>query len=188
LRCRQSHSWTRNLRVLSISKKRIRFRLNFDVKSKVLHSSHGSFASHSQELLSYLIHLRTNDISEKQLAQIALGIHQHWDVPTFVKMHEIVIVDDDLDDIDAKKLAEEFETGVYEVFEYLDILHAFQLRKAGRSKFLIQKVPGARLPQWMEDIEAPQKIPGGTFACPHCGRFFRTDIELSMHTKIHYIV
>ena len=115
-----------------------------------------------------MIILRTNEITEKQLAQIALSIQHRWNAPTFVKMHEIVIMDDDLDERSQKELLRDFETGIYEIFEYLEIISAFRLKRTGKSKYNIVGVPGAKLPQWMEDILAEPKVPEGVFACPHC--------------------
>ena len=138
-----------------------------------------------------MIILETDDISEKQLAQIALAIHERWNVPTFVKMHEIVVMEDDLEPAAAREILKDFEEGIYSVFEYLDILKAFRLTnrgKRGKPKYSIERVPGSVLPQWMNDIESPPVVPEGVFVCPHCGRWFATDIELSMHTKIHYLM
>jgi hypothetical protein len=164
----------------------------FGLKSKVLCFRNGIDQYKGKEVSGRVrqdvIVLQTNDISEKQLAQIALGIQNRWEVPTFVKMHEIVVMDDDLEGSAGRELLKEFETGVYEIFDYLEIIGAFRLHRLSKSKYSIDRVPGSSLPQWMEEIEKPPIIPEGTFVCPHCGRFFPTDIQLSLHQKIHYIV
>jgi len=110
-------------------------------------------------------------------------------VPAFVKMHEIAIMDDDLDEATASHFIRDFENGLYEIFEYLEMMQSFKLSK-GRKKgnYVIQRIPDSEIPQWMVDIETPPTIPEGVFECPHCGRRFPTDIQLSMHQKIHYLV
>jgi hypothetical protein len=132
--------------------------------------------------------LQTSDITEKQLAQIALAIQDRWEVPAFVKMHEIAVVDDDLEKRAAYELAKDFENGLSIIFENLEITSAFRLRRSSKSKYLIERIPGSELPKWMEEIEIPSLTPEGVFVCPHCGRYFPTDIQLSMHQKIHYLV
>jgi hypothetical protein len=132
--------------------------------------------------------LQTNDISEKQLAQIALAIQNRWEVPAFVKMHEVDVVDDDLDPPAALELQKDFENGLSIIFENLDLTLAFRLKRRARSKYVIERIPGSELPVWMTEIEKPPIVPEGVFVCPHCGRWFGTDIQLSMHQKIHYIV
>ncbi len=44
-----------------------------------------------------LITVQTKDISEKQLAELALAIQNRWEVPTFVKKHEIAVIDEDVE-------------------------------------------------------------------------------------------
>jgi hypothetical protein len=134
-----------------------------------------------------VIILRTDHISEKQLAQIALEIQNRWDVPAFVKMHEIVVVDDDLDPRNAHELLNDFENGLSIIFENLNITSVFRLRRKGKTKYEIERIPGSSLPKWMGQIEQTPKVPEGVFECPHGGRRFPTDIQLSMHTKLHYI-
>jgi len=134
-----------------------------------------------------LIEIRTNDISEKQLAQIALEIQNRWNVPTFVKMHEIMVAEDDLDPRESHELFRDFENGLSIIFDNLNITTAFRLRRAGKLKYKIERIPGSELPTWMAEIEKTPKVPEGVFECPHCGRRFPTDIQLSMHTKLHYI-
>ncbi|MDA4131138.1 MAG: hypothetical protein OK457_10245 [Thaumarchaeota archaeon] len=112
--------------------------------------------------------LQTNDISEKQLAQLALAIQNRWDVPTFVKMHEVVISDDDLERPEAQKLDKDFENGLSIIFENLEITAAFRLKRSSKTKFLIERIPGSELPKWMEEIEGSARVPEGEYECPHC--------------------
>src|SRR5579871_3681390 len=118
-----------------------------------------------------MIILQTNDISEKQLAQIALAIQDRWEVPAFVKMHEIAIIDDDLDKRAAFELVKDFENGISVIFENLQITSAFRLRRNSKSKYSIERIPGSELPDWMTEIEKPPIVPDGVFVCPHCGRW-----------------
>jgi len=134
-----------------------------------------------------LIEIRTDHISEKQLAQIALEIQNRWNVPTFVKMHEIMVAEDDLDPVDSHELFKDFENGLSIIFENLYITSVFRLRRTGKMKYEIERIPGSELPTWMVEIEQTPKVPEGVFECAHCGRRFPSDIQLSMHTKLHYI-
>ncbi len=135
-----------------------------------------------------MITLQSNDISEKQLAQIALAIQGRWEVPAFVKMHEIVVVEEDGHLPRNRIPPEDFERGLGVVFENLEIDSAFKFYRVGKSKYNISRSPGSTLPQWMEDIETPAATPEGVFACAHCGKWFATEMELSLHTKLHYII
>lgn len=135
-----------------------------------------------------MIALQTDDISEKQLAEIALFIQNRWDVPTFVKMHEIVVMDEDIPDAARLELLKDFERGLSVVLENLQMTGAFGFKRRGKTKYVIERIPGSSLPQWMNDIETPSRVPDGVFECPHCGKWFNTDIELSLHTKLHYII
>lgn len=135
-----------------------------------------------------MIVLQTDHISEKQLAEIALAIQNRWGIPAFVKMHEIVVMDDDAEDSIQRELLMDFETGISTIFDGLELTNVFKFRKVGKSKYSIERMPGSALPQWMNDIEAPSRVPDGVYECPHCGKWFRTDIELSLHTKLHYII
>jgi hypothetical protein len=134
-----------------------------------------------------MLHIRSDDISEKQLAEIALAIQNRWGAPTFVKMHEIVVVDEDLEVRSQVDLIRDFESGIRTIFQNLDMSSAFRYEKIGKNKMAIIRIPGSRLPSWMEDIQRPVKAPEGVFACPHCGKQFRTDLEMSLHTKLHYL-
>jgi hypothetical protein len=139
----------------------------------------------SSMTLSALITLETDHISEKQLAQIALAIQNRWEAPAFVKMHEIVIMDEDgeLGHIPT----EDFQRGISTIFENLELSRAFIMKNKGKRKYYIEKIEGATLPSWMEEIEQAPRVPEGVHECPHCGVRFGTDLELSMHTKLHYL-
>ena len=115
-----------------------------------------------------MIVIRTNDISEKQLAQIALEIQNRWNVPTFVKMHEIMVAEDDLDPNQSSELFKDFENGLSIIFENLYITAVFRLRRTGKLKYEIQRIPGSELPTWMVEIEQAPKVPEGVFECMHC--------------------
>jgi len=134
-----------------------------------------------------LIEIRTDHITEKQLAQIALEIQNRWNVPTFVKMHEIMIADEDLEPRESHELFRDFENGLSVIFENLEITSVFRLRRRGKLKYEIERIPGSDLPGWMAEIEVKPRVPEGVFECMHCGRRFPTDIQLSLHTKLHYI-
>ena len=135
-----------------------------------------------------MITVETDDISEKQLAQIALAIQDRWDVPAFVKMHEIVIVEEDGNTPEQEIPPQIFERGIGAIFENLEMGLSFQLSRTGKAKYRITRIQGSPLPRWMVDIEAPVSPPDGVFVCPHCGKWFATDIERSLHTKLHYII
>ena len=135
-----------------------------------------------------MITLQTDHISEKQLAEIALAIQNRWGAPAFVKMHEIVVMDDDLEDVPRREMVDDFETGITNIFDNLEMSGVFKFWRRGKSKLSIDRIPGSKPPQWMTDIETPNRVPEGVFECPHCGKWFRTDIELSLHTKLHYII
>jgi len=134
-----------------------------------------------------LIEIRTDHISEKQLAQIALEIQNRWNVPTFVKMHEIIVAEDDLEPRASHELFQDFENGLSIIFENLQITAAFRLRRTGKLRYEIERIPGTDLPAWMAEIEETPRVPEGVYECLHCGRRFPTDIQLSLHTKLHYI-
>ena len=135
-----------------------------------------------------MLHIRSNDFSEKQLAEIALAIHNRWEVPTFVKMHEIVVVDEDIEDMARYELAKHFERGFETILENLQLARAFRIARIGKNKFSLEKLEGANLPKWVNEIEGSSRVPEGMFDCPHCGKLFRTDMELSLHTKLHYLI
>ncbi|HYB04424.1 MAG TPA: LAGLIDADG family homing endonuclease [Nitrososphaerales archaeon] len=115
-----------------------------------------------------MIEIRTNHISEKQLAQIALEIQNRWDVPTFVKMHEIIVAEDDLEPRASHELFQDFENGLSIIFENLQITAAFRLRRTGKLRYEIERIPGTDLPGWMAEIEETPRVPEGVYECPHC--------------------
>lgn len=131
--------------------------------------------------------VHSDDISEKQLAEIALAIQNRWEVPTFVKKHEIAVVDEDIEDRARQELSRHFEKGLATIFENLGLVNAFKFVKLSKTKYGLERIPGSTLPQWMSQIEATPKVPEGVFECLHCGRRFPTDLQLSMHTKLHYL-
>ncbi|MDG6905227.1 MAG: C2H2-type zinc finger protein [Nitrososphaerota archaeon] len=133
-----------------------------------------------------MITLRADAFSEKQLAEIALAIQNRWEVPTFVKIREIVIVDEDVSPRERQELSQYFERGLANIFQSLGLADAFRFVKTSKNGYSLDRIPGSDLPKWMSDIEV-QRNPENENACPHCGRRFRTDIELSMHTKLHYL-
>lgn len=132
--------------------------------------------------------VRSEDFSEKQLAEIALAIQNRWEVPAFVKMHEIVVADDDIEGKAREELVAYFEHGLQVILENLKLSQAINFRKASKNKYIMEKIPGAVLPKWTQDIEIPERVPEGVHECPHCGRWFSSDIELSLHTKLHYLI
>ncbi|MGI0090579.1 MAG: hypothetical protein ACREBS_02615 [Nitrososphaerales archaeon] len=109
-------------------------------------------------------------------------------MPTFVKMHEVVVIDEDIEDRARKELTEHFERGLESILDNLEMTGSFSLAKTGKTRYSILRIPGSKLPQWMSDIETPARVPEGVYECPHCGRWFNTDIERSLHTKLHYII
>lgn len=139
-------------------------------------------------MFDHLIILQTDHIREKQLAEVAVAIQNRWGVPAFVKMHEIVVMDDDAEDASRRELLQDFETGITTIFDNLEMTGVFKFRRTGKSKYSIERIPGSSLPQWMNDIETPARVPEGVYECPHCGKWFGTDLELSLHTKLHYII
>ena len=136
----------------------------------------------------HMITVETDDISERQLAEIALAIQNRWEVPAFVKMHEIVIVEEDGNTPEQKIPPLNFERGIGTIFENLEMRYSFRLTRTGKTKYRITRIAGSTLPRWMKDIETPVSPPEGVFVCAHCGKWFQTDIERSLHTKLHYII
>lgn len=115
-----------------------------------------------------MIVIRTDHISEKQLAQIALEIQHRWDVPTFVKMHEIIVAEDDLEPRQSHELLSDFENGLSIIFDNLKITPVFRLRRTGKMKYEIERIPGTNIPSWMAEIEQEPRVPEGVYECPHC--------------------
>ena len=83
-------------------------------------------------------------------------------------MHEIVVVDDDLEPRNAHELLNDFENGLSIIFDNLNITSVFRLKRKGKSKYEIQRIPGSELPSWMEQIEQTPRVPEGVFECMHC--------------------
>src|SRR5207245_10057395 len=112
------------------------------------------------------------DLTENQLAQIALTIQNRWQVATFVKMHEIVVMDDeDYDDSSPRFVLLDFERGFRAIMEFLEMSNAFNLTREGKTKYKLVLVPNAKLPSWSAATETPTKAPEGIYACPHCGKW-----------------
>src|SRR5579875_1883269 len=138
-----------------------------------------------------MITIQSSDLTENQLAEIALAIQNRWGVAAFVKMHEIAVVDDDEDfplEGPGKDSDENFEKGFKIIMERLKMDGAFVLEKVGRSKFRLLLVDHESLPTWLEETAKPKKLPEGVYECPHCGKWFDAELLLSMHTKLHYII
>ncbi len=140
-----------------------------------------------------LISIKSSDLTEPQLAEIALAIQNRWQIPVFVKMHEIMIIDDEEVEmtpgvvtvpLDSRQLEKGFEM----ILHNLDMNRAFTIEKKGRDKFKLNLVDPENIPAWMNDINKPMQPPEGTFACPHCGKLFNTEIEMNLHQKLHYII
>lgn len=148
-----------------------------------------------------MIVIKADHLSEQHLAEIALAIQKRWNVATFVKMHEIIVMDDDVDDAslvddrDSGRVIKsainpgEVERGMGVIMENFELEHAFRLERKNRQKYLLKLVNPSALPKWLEransDLRQP---PEGAFVCPHCGKYLGTQLELSMHTKLHYII
>ncbi len=141
-----------------------------------------------------MIIIKSDELSEKQLAEIAIAIQNRWDVPTFVKMHEVVVSDDEeFYDEESRMItqpldAETFTRGFSVIMENLEMVGAFDLIQSGKAKYKLRLVDKTRVPRWMSEIDGRRPTPEGILECPHCGKWFNTDIELSLHTKLHYII
>ncbi len=103
-------------------------------------------------------------------------------------MHEIVVIEEDVEGFRRRELVQNFERGLDTILDNLELNTAFRYEKRGKNKFTLNRIPGSTAPSWMEEIEKAPKTPDGVYECPHCGRRFNTDIEMSLHTKLHYIV
>ena len=115
-----------------------------------------------------MLTIRADEFSEKQLAEIALAIQNRWEVPAFVKIHEIVVVDEDVTDRERQELTKHFERGLATIFQNLGLAEAFKFLKTSKTKYLLERIPGSNLPKWMTDIEAPTRTPPGVYECQHC--------------------
>ena len=92
-----------------------------------------------------------------------MAIHNRWEVPTFVKMHEIVVVDEDIEDMARYELAKHFERGFETILENLQLARAFRIARIGKNKFSLEKLEGANLPKWVNEIEGSSRVPEGMF-------------------------
>ncbi len=139
-----------------------------------------------------MITIKVDALSESQLAEIALAIQNRWDIQTFVKMHEIIAMDDEELDADPKVITQpldsaSFEKGLSVILENLELMGAFSLERSGKSGFKLKLIDSSRIPKWMERIK-PRKAPEGVYECMHCGKWFNTEVERDLHTKLHYII
>ena len=147
-----------------------------------------------------MIVIKADHLSEQHLAEIALAIQKRWNVATFVKMHEIIVMDDDddeggLDDRDSGRVIKtainpgEVERGMNMILENFELEHAFRLERKNRQKYQLKLVNPSALPKWLERANSDLKQPPeGVFVCPHCGKYLGSELELSMHTRLHYII
>ncbi|MHB1909253.1 MAG: hypothetical protein ACYCQJ_10355 [Nitrososphaerales archaeon] len=141
-----------------------------------------------------MIHVKIDRLGEQHLAEIALAIQNRWNVATFVKMHEIMILDDE-QEVDSRLVTapldpRDIERGMQVILENLELDHAFKLEKNGRDKFTLKLVNPDNIPKWVQASSTirTQAPPEGVYECAHCGRRFNTEIEWSLHTKLHYII
>jgi hypothetical protein len=139
-----------------------------------------------------LISIKVDELSESQLAEIALAIQNRWDIPTFVKMHEIIAMDDEELYENPRVITqpigiENFEKGLTVIIENLELGGAFSLVRSGKSDFKMKLIDPSKIPKWIDRIK-PQRAPEGVYECMHCGAWFNTEVERDMHTKLHYII
>jgi hypothetical protein len=124
-----------------------------------------------------LITLRVDYLSEQALAEIALAIQNRWNVATFVKMHEIIVMDDD-DEVDYEGSGKvitaaidpkDIERGMRVIMQNLDLDRAFELQRNGKNNLKLKLVDPTQIPKWVEkatsDLRQP---PEGVYECPHC--------------------
>jgi hypothetical protein len=138
-----------------------------------------------------MLTLQSSNLNENQLAEIAMAIQNRWGAATFVKMHEIVVVDDDEDSpvtTQGRSMDEDFEFGFRIIMDRLHMQRAFRLERSGKSKYRLVRIEGEPLPEWLEDAGKGPTIPEGYMQCAHCGKLFDDELLLSMHTKLHYIL
>lgn len=146
-----------------------------------------------------LIVVRADHLSEQHLAEIALAIQNRWNVPTFVKMHEVIVMDDEGVNLEERGYSRkvittamdpnEVERGFNVILGNLELDRAFKLERRGREKFQLKLVDPSALPKWIEKAKSDlRQPPEGVFVCPHCGKYCANELELSMHTKLHYII
>jgi hypothetical protein len=140
-----------------------------------------------------LISIKSRDLSEPQLAEIALAIQNRWQIPVFVKMHEIMIIDDEEIEMTPGVItvpldSRQMEKGFDAILENLDMKRAFTIEKKGRDRFDLNLIDPSGIPSWMIEVNKPTPTPDGMFSCPHCGKLFRTEMERNLHQKLHYII
>jgi hypothetical protein len=142
-----------------------------------------------------LITVKAQQLSEQHLAEVALAIQNRWNVATFVKMHEIVVMDDEFEDessgsiITAPIDLRDIERGMEVIMENLELDGAFKLEKDGKRGFKLRLVDSTRIPKWVERANSNvRRPPEGVYECMHCGKWLNSELELSLHTKLHYII
>jgi hypothetical protein len=116
-----------------------------------------------------LITVKSDELTEKQLAEIAVAIQNRWDLPTFVKMHEIVVDDafaEDSDQLEIPIEAKYFESGMRQIMDNLEMTGAFEFQKIGKTKYRLKMVDQSQIPTWMRGSD--RVTPEGVLACPHC--------------------
>lgn len=144
-----------------------------------------------------MITVRADYLSEQHLAEVALAIQNRWNIATFVKIHEIVVMDDEPEGLDFSNVvtapldSRTFEKGMQVIVENLELDQAFKLEREGKNRFRLRMVDSSKMPKWilmLGTTKTLRQTPEGVYECPHCGRWFKTELELSMHTKLHYII
>jgi hypothetical protein len=144
-----------------------------------------------------MLTVRADQLSEQHLAEIALAIQNRWSVATFVKMHEVIVMDDDDDEemgssSESSKIPrskDEVKKGLEVILHNLELDKAFRIEDRGRNKFQIRLVDSSAIPKWVEKSSSnATQAPDGVYVCPHCGRWCYSELELSMHQKLHYIL
>jgi hypothetical protein len=122
-----------------------------------------------------LITVKAEQLSEQHLAELALAIQNRWNVATFVKMHEIIVLDDEVEDESSGKIItvpidpRDIERGMHVIMENLELDRAFDLERDGRSKFKLKLVDPTQIPKWVETATSNvRRPPEGVYECPHC--------------------
>src|SRR5487761_751060 len=120
-----------------------------------------------------MITIKVDALSEQQLAEIALAVQNRWDIPAFVKMHEIIVMDDEELEKSPRTITqpldmETFQQGLSVILENLELTSAFSLERDGRTKFRLRLVDSSRIPSWMEDLKTKRRTPEGVYECAHC--------------------
>ncbi len=122
-----------------------------------------------------MIKIKADQLSEQHLAEVALAVQNRWNVATFVKMHEIIVMDDEVDDESLRRIvsapidAREVERGMRVIMGNLELDRAFALEKDGKSNFKLKLIDATQIPKWVErSTSNMRQPPEGVFECPHC--------------------